>query len=208
MVGGTERLLYEAPFMGMVNDFSTWRIDDFMRQMEQTRQKGRILPFVRGLRLSAQLIYVVRQALVGKELTANWGHLLDEKGAFCSPECDIIVHHSKGERQKWNGSENHIMDFRFISQEDAVAVISCKSFIRAGDIDFDYCEQMRSFVKRIWLFAECCGPRSTERIVEKAVSAGYEKFWHLYTWSRTTDLNPNKQGWIEFIKEVRELDSI
>lgn len=203
--GHMVRLLYEEPFWKMFATFQSWRIDTFMRQMEAEKRKGRVLPFVRGLRLSALLIYAIREILTGTSLTANWGHLMDESGSFCSCECDVIIHDEEGHIGQWNGTKNPIMDFRFIAQESAVAVISCKSYLRSSDIDTEYCRLMEPFVKKIWLFAECCGPRSAESIRTKAVEFGYEKFWHLYTWSKQRGSKPNKDGWSEFVEEVKRL---
>lgn len=198
------KLLYEEHLMNIIADFSNWRIDPFIRQMEAERRRGRVLPFVRGLRLSAKLIYTIREVLEGTGLTANWGHLIDERGTFCSCECDVIIHHGQYIR-RWNGSQNPVMDFRFIEHKQAVAVISCKSYIRSSDIDEEYCKLMEPFVKRIWLFAECCGPRSESSIQSKAFRLGYEKFWHLYFWSKKTDPVPNRTGWNEFIKTIKNL---
>ncbi|MCK4785290.1 MAG: hypothetical protein KAV87_16185 [Desulfobacteraceae bacterium] len=202
--GNIVRLLDEKPFMDMFTDFSWWRIDNFVRQMDARRSAGRVLPFVRGLRLSAHLIYAIRKNLAGTDLTANWGHLLDKSGGFCSRECDVIIHH-EGPCRQWNGNREPVMDFRFVEQQEAVVVISCKSYIRSGDIDTEYCELMKPFVKKIWLFAECCGPRSAESIEKKAREFGYKKFWYLYKWSKQTDPEPNRNGWNKFVKEVRKL---
>lgn len=202
--GRLVQLLLEERFMNMFGDFSHWRIDDFIRQMEAERRKGRILPFVRGLRLSAHLIYATREILSGTNLTANWGHLLDKSGNFCSCECDVIIHR-EGHIRQWNDTREPIMDFRFIAQQKAVAVISCKSYLRSGDIDREYCKLMKPFVRKIWLFAECCGPLSTESIQQKALKFGYKKFWYLYTWSKQTQPEPNRYGWNEFVEEVKKL---
>lgn len=204
MEGNTGRLLYESHYNGLVGDFSTWRVDDFMRQMEATKSRGRILPFVRGLRLSAHLIYTIREILSVTDFTASWGHLLDEEQNFCSAECDIIIHH-KGHHTRWNGTSEPIMDFKFIEQERAVAVISCKSFLKSSHIDREYCKLMKPFVRRIWLFAECCGPKSVENIRNKANKSGYEKFWHLYTWSKKDGLKRNPVEWNNFVKAVRNI---
>lgn len=204
MDGNTGRLLYESHYNGLVGDFSTWRVDDFMRQMEASRSKGRILPFIRGLRLSAHLIYTIREILSVTDLTASWGHLLDEEENFCSAECDIIIHY-KGHHTRWNGTSEPIMDFRFIQQHRAVTVISCKSFLRSGNIDTEYCKLMKPFVRRIWLFAECCGPRSVENIRRKAKNFGYEKFWYLYTWSKKEGFKPDPKQWNRFVSEVKNI---
>lgn len=203
--GRLVQLFYEERLMKMIADFSNWRIDPFIRQMEAERKKGRIFPFVRGLRLSAHLIYAIREILEGTSLKANWGQLVDKSGVFCSSECDVVIHRD-GHIARWNGTEKPIMDFRFIEQKQTVAVISCKSYLRSGNVDSEYCKLMKPFVKKIWLFAECCSPQSVKNIRDKALRFGYEKFWYLYTWSKQKDLEPNKDGWNEFVKEVRNLD--
>lgn len=173
--------------------------------MESKKLRGRILPFVRGLRFSALLIYAIRDILSGTNLTADWGHLLDENETFCSCECDIIVHRN-GFIGRWNGDgDDPIMNFKFIKQPDAVAVISCKSYLESSKIDKEYCELMKPFVEKIWLFAECCGPRSAEIIKDRALSFGYEKFWYLYTWSKQSTPKPNNDGWLEFVNEIKKL---
>ena len=200
---GHSRLLLESRFRSMTADFSFWRMDDFIRRLDATKSKGRILPFVRGLRLSAHLIYAIRELLEGTNLTASWGHLLDEEGIFCSPECDIIIHRKDGQLCRWNGNEKPVMDFRFISMKSSLAVVSCKS--RLIQIDKTYAKLMRKFVNRVWLFAECCGPRSFKSLEGKAKKAGYQKFWYLYTWSPKMSPNFNDDGWCNFVREVKKL---
>jgi hypothetical protein len=201
---GYGKLLCEKPFRDMFSEFSAWRLDQFVRAQEKRRSKGRILPFVRGLRLSAHIIYAVREILEGSDLTANWGHLLDEKRTLCSCECDVIVH-KNGHVEKWNGGEKPIMDFRFIDKKDAVLVISCKSLLKTDEIDREYSELMKPFVDKIWLFAECCGPKSLVNIKKAASDIGYEKFWALYTWSKKCDVVPNREQWNDFVKEIETL---
>jgi len=203
--GLTARLLYEENFNSIWARLSTWRIDSFYRQMEEQQLKGRILPFVRGLRFSALLIYAIRDILSGSGLTADWGHLLDEDETFCSCECDIIIHRN-GFISRWNGDgEEPIMNFKFIKQQAALAVISCKSYLKSSGIDKEYCKSMKPFVEKIWLFAECCGPRSAKSLQEKAIYHGYERFWFLYTWSRSSDIELNKDGWNQFVQELKAL---
>src|ERR1035438_5528865 len=57
----------------------------------KVKRIGDILGLVRGLRLSARLIYILRQKLHGQHIEINWGHVLDDKRRMCSPECDIII---------------------------------------------------------------------------------------------------------------------
>ena len=102
------------------------------------------------------------------------------------------------------------MDFRFIKQQEAVVVISCKSRLRwKSEIDGEYYESMRPFVKRVWLFVECYEPMKVDSIREEALRLGYEKFWHLYTYDEESDITePNRIGWKKFAKEVRKLSSV
>jgi len=200
---GHGRLLLETRFRTMMAEFTTWRMNDFIRQLEALKSRGRVLPFVRGLRLSAHLIYATRELLVGSPLTASWGHILDANGVFCSPECDVIIHRKDGQVDRWNGHEDPVMDFRFVSTQGAIAVISCKSQLKT--IDSKYPESVKKYVPRVWLFTECCGPRSVKRLANEARQAGYEQFWHLYTWSPKTMPKSNEHGWMNFVQEVQRL---
>jgi hypothetical protein len=206
MSNGHRALLYEEYLDRLIGDFSLWRISAFNRALESSKSKGRILPFVRGLRLSTQLIYVVREILSGTGLTANWGHIVDKDGQFCSRECDVIIH-SDGHIRRWNGSSNSVMDFRFIEQDKVICVISCKSFIRSSDIDREYCDDMKKYANKVWLFAECCGPRSINSIRSKASTFGYDKFWYIYLWSEKSGISLNRQDWHDFISEIKKLIS-
>jgi hypothetical protein len=186
-----------------------YRLDPFIRDKESAegKNKGLIFPFARGLRFSALLIYAIREALSGSDLEVNWGQIIDDEGFACSGECDIIIH-KKGAFRKWNGSDggNHIMDFKFIEKEKAIVVISCKSYLTKSTIEKPYCESMLSYVNKVWLFAECCGPESIPLIEEASKEIGYEHFWHLYTWSRTTDDIINAPDrWYHFIGIIKEL---
>ena len=133
-----------------------YRLDPFIRDKEsgEGSNKGLIFPFARGLRFSALLIYSIRESLSGSDLEVNWGQIVDDDGLACSGECDIIIH-IKGHYNKWNGSDggNHIMDFRFIEKQNAIAVISCKSYLTKSSIEEIYCHNMLKYVKRVWLFA-------------------------------------------------------
>lgn len=186
-----------------------YRLDPFIREMEKKEgaDKGLIFPFARGLRFSCLLIYAIREALSGSDLEVNWGQIIGDGGLVLSGECDIIIH-KKGHVKKWNGSDNgnHVMDFRFINKGNAVAVISCKSYLTKSTIETEYCTNMLKYVKRVWLFAECCGPESVDLIKEESKKIGYENFWHLYTWSRTTDDTVEDiKGWLHFIETIKTL---
>src|SRR5271166_5699831 len=95
MAGGIQELLDKQNYHKIQAGLKMYRIDTFIRDLEATegKNKGGVLSFVRGLRLSALLIYAIRDLLgEGSDLTANWGHIIDEDGQFCSRECDIIIH--------------------------------------------------------------------------------------------------------------------
>lgn len=184
----------------------SWRIGEFIRGKEGKRKEGKILAFVRGLHFSAQLIYAIRELIPEGTtgLKVDWGHLLDESGRYCSRECDIIIH--KGRYSRWNGNDKPIMYFKFVKQENAVAVISCKSYLRSGGVDKKYVGYLKPFVKKIWLFAECCEPKQVTALTRQAQRAGYQNFWYVYKWSRDTDSHePNEGGWQDFVKKLRKL---
>ncbi len=87
-----------------------------------------------------------------------------------------------------------------------MVAISCKSYLTKSAIETDYCVNMLKYVKRVWLFAECCGPESIDLIKEASKEIGYENFWHLYTWSRTTGENlEDGKGWLNFIETVKSI---
>lgn len=198
-------VLREEKFMQMYGEFQDWRMDSFIRQMEAEKRKGRVLPFIRGLRLSAHLIYIARDILHGSDLTASWGHLLDKNEEFCSCECDVIIHKT-GHVREWDGERREpVMNFKFIKQENAIAVISCKSHLTLSNIDKEYCKLMRPFVKNVWLFAECCSPDHLEKIVKKAKKHGYKKTWVLYTWKKQESVDAQKKGWLDFVTQVERL---
>lgn len=195
------KVLREEDFEEMYALLMTARIDRFIRPAKK-KQKGDILPFVRGLRFSALLIYAIREILSDSDLQVDWGHIVDEDTDTCSCECDIIIHH-KGHIKRWNGN---IMDFKFIAPEKVVAVISCKSYMRGvSDIDKEYCKSLKPFINKVWLYAECCPPDISERISKRALGFGYKKFWYLYEWHKDKDPQKNKIGWHKFIKEIQKL---
>jgi len=101
---------------------------------------------------------------------------------------------------------DHVMDFRFIHQAEAHAVISCKSYLRSTEIEEGYCTDMKEYVGQVWLFSECCGPRSPSSIQQKAQQIGYDNYWHLYTWSKNKGtIHQNLQGWDDFVTKVKAL---
>ncbi len=193
-------------FAAIFQELLTWRLDPYITRLEAGRLPGRIFPFARGLRFSARLIGVIREVLSDSEpnLNASWGQLIDEKNNILSPECDIIIH-KRGFYRRWNGTDQPVMDFRFIRSSRAVTVISCKSYLRPSDLGKRYINRLKKAVDIVWLFAECCGPRSAENIMRRAKSLGYNDFWYLYSWSRRAGEKPNNDGWRDFIRKVSEL---
>ena len=165
-----------ASLSGMLR---TWRTDEYYQTMEKEGAEGRILGFVKGLHLSAQLIYRLRLVLSSYDVEVDWGHLVDEKQQFCSRECDIIIH-MPGYLHKWNGDEHPIMDFRFIKSSAALAVISCKSLLKS--VDKEYCRNIKQFkVNNIFLFAECCSSSSVKTLEQNSKKAGYKGLCYAYT---------------------------
>lgn len=207
--GPLERRLYLGAYGEIFKEFSDWRMDSYIRLLERIKKKGwgKVLPFVRGLRLSARLIYVIRKHLEGSNLAADWGHLMGDAGEYLSPECDIIIYEKRGMLEEWNDkTKNAVMNFKFVKASNAKLVISCKSFLKTNNIEEEYCTELRKHVDKVWIFAECCGPRSVENIRKKAEAFGYKMFFYIYTWSRKQGLNANEEGWIEFIKALRSLN--
>lgn len=208
MASGHANALTKKQYNVLKEELSTFRLDTFLRSLDknQGKNKGAILPFIRGLRFSALLIYEIRKALNGTALKVTWGHILDENGEYCSSECDIIIY--KGSYfARWNGNGSDcVMDFQFIEKDNAIAVISCKSFVKSSTVEREYCINMKKYVDKVWLFAECCGPQSSKSIDKVAKNTGYEYFWHLYTWNqKTDDIKDCLDQWEHFIKSVKEL---
>lgn len=164
-------------------------------------REGDILGFVRGLRLSARLIYFLRERLSETEYQVSWGHLLDANLASCSPECDVIIH-TKGDVKCWNGQHRPIMEFRFIRASAAKVVISCKSELTS--IDRRYPGQLQGFgVSNVLLFAECCTRSGFDRLEQTAMSAGYGGLCCLYLTKGQLNSKDEKQ-YIKFVKLILE----
>ncbi len=213
MAAGHKELLEQQKFHTIKAGLQEFRLDNFIRELESKKgkNKGTILPFVRGLRFSSLLIYAIREFLHGSGLTASWGHIIDDEGELCSRECDIIIHR-EGHIMRWNGDGGlyPVMDFRFIEQSESLAVISCKSYLNhKSQIEVKYCEDLRNYVDRVWLFAECCPPDKAIEIREKSIEIGYENFWNLYSWDRNQNtVEDSLNDWNDFVKKVKSLKSL
>lgn len=149
-----------------------------LRRRDDGTYEGEILSFVKGLRISAQLIYFIRDCLSENGCDVSWGHILNDEGQSCSPECDVIIHN--GHVRKWNGSAvGQVMDFRFVRAKKVRAVVSCKSNVTS--IEEAYPAQLRDYgVERVFLFGECCSQSNYENLKQKALTAGYAGFWCAY----------------------------
>lgn len=181
-------------------DLQTLRSAPPLVQRSPGKYEGGILGFVKGLRLSAGVIHFLEQRLSQTDLEVSWGHLLDDKQASCSPECDVIVH-SKGSLQKWNGSDNRIMLFKFVEVAQARAVVSCKSQLTT--IDRQYPKALKTFgVDKVFLFAECCKSSQFDSLRHKAKEAGYADLCCLYFTGPGGTEEVNEELWVEFGEAV------
>jgi hypothetical protein len=197
-VGAALRL---SAFERLAGELKRWRTSDDLKIIEAAKGSAIVFPFVKGLRLSAQLVYMLRTELSDTDLEVDWGHLLDAQEKSCSPECDIIIHR-KGHVGRWNGNEHAIMDFRFVRHTEAVAVVSCKSL--AKDVDAAYAKKLRPYVRQVLLFAECCAPSKVAHLKQKAKKAGYAGFWPLYTYDENTGEDRNDpDNWQDFLDAVQ-----
>lgn len=140
--------------------------------------EGHILSFVKGLRLSSKVIYFLRKCLSNSDLQVNWGHIINDSGQSCSPECDIVIH-KPGHIEEWNGGKDPVMNFKFIHAQSVVAVVSCKSFV--ASIESDYPAKLARYgVNKVYLFGEACSQTNYDNLKEKALAAGYSDFWVSY----------------------------
>jgi len=193
-------------FYGLATTLSTWRIDPEIKLMDDEADEGRILGFVKGLRLSAQVAYLVRDLVSKFGIEANWGHLIDDQGKSCSPECDVILHRP-GQLRRWNGGEKPIMDFRFVECDEALGVISFKSYVRS--VDNGYCNSLKKYkIGDVWLFGECCETKSADTLTKNARRAGYRGFVYLYSIGEDGfSLHYPENLYLEFIDDVVRLAS-
>lgn len=197
------RLLME-PFYSLTNALVQWRLDSRIKQMDSDKDEGSILGFVKGLRLSAQIAYIVRDIVSGHNLEVSWGHLLNDSGESCSPECDVIIHRP-GFVHRWNGGAQPIMDFKFIECSKALAVISCKS--KTNSVDKEYCKSFAKYnLENIFLFVECCKSHRVEPLKEQALASGYKGFFYLYTLrSEDFGFDQDPEVYLEFVKAMKGL---
>ena len=164
--------------VGLREELQTLRNHPPLTKRSDGKYEGDILGFVRGLRLSARVIYFLRERLSSVDLEVSWGHILDKDKKACSPECDVLIH-KKGYIRSWNGSSKPIMEFKFVEASSVLAVISCKS--RLATIDKSYLTSLkRHGVEKVFLFAECCDESQQKSLKQRACKAGYKGLWFLY----------------------------
>ena len=196
----------------LARELEDWRAEGGTRQAKM--EGGGVFDFVKGLRLAARLIYILKEKLSQYHLDANWGQILDEDGFYLSPECDIIIHR-EGHFDRWNGEGsdiNRVMDFRFVELTKVVAVISCKSYLTSISKKYtNYCQKLKPYLKgrEFWLFAECIPSGKEKTLDKKARSIGHNRFWYLYTWDeKNSEHNENRPLWEKFVDEVDKMGAL
>ena len=190
-------VLRVEPLVGLTAELAMLRQYPPVVQRSPGKYEGDILGFVRGLRLSARVLYFLRNHLSDTGFQVCWGHLLSANEESCSPECDIIVH-DKGLITEWNGSAKPVMHFSFVTASAARVVISCKSVL--SSIDAKYPKALRKHgIKHVFLFAETCRASQLKTLRKKARIAGYAGVWCLYTTDpKSSILGTNETKLIEF----------
>jgi hypothetical protein len=188
------------PFESLMDELAKWRLDPDIASMPQGE---RPLGFIRGLRLSAQLIYLLRDLLSETDLEVDWGHILSDDEETCSPECDVIIHRP-GYVGRWNGHERPVMDVRFVTRHRVLAVVSCKSKLRQLDQrEAVYCQKLREYVETAYLFAECCPPTTVGYLRQRSAEIGYAGFYCLYTYDEGSgEADAQEPGWADFVQRI------
>lgn len=193
-----------AKLKGLAAELQAYRSYPSIVSKGEGRYEGQILGFVKGLKLSAEIIYYLRDQLSGfKDYEINWGHLVDSVGGSCSPECDIIIH-KKGSIC-WNGHAKPIMHFHFVKADHAKIIISCKSKI--DQIDKIYPESLKKYgVNHIFLLAECCKATRYKSLNTKATNAGYVGgLYYLYLLEDNNEFKTDDKMYVKFIDKIRTL---
>jgi hypothetical protein len=95
------------------------------------------------------------------------------------------------------------MDFRFVPCTEALAVVSCKSLLQLKHLDKNYPRQMKAFVAKVALFAECCKVNEVARLEKAARASGYMGMWYVYTRDESGVMNRDPQVWQDFLGAVR-----
>lgn len=161
--------------IGLTAELQKVRHHPPLTRRESGKYEGDILGSVKGLRLSARVIYFLREYLSETDCEVSWGHVLNAEEQSCSPECDIVIH-SKGHVRNRNGNEKPIMNFKFVRANLVRAVVSCKS--QLDSIDSDYPKALKKFgIEKVFLFAESCRQGRLASLRTVAKKAGYRGLW-------------------------------
>jgi hypothetical protein len=194
------KVLRVEQLTGLTAELQKLRSNPPLVKRSDGKYEGSILGFVSGLRLSARLIYFLRERLSSTSLEVNWGHLLDQKEDSCSPECDVVVH-TKGHVREWNGGKDPVMNFKFIEAGNVRAIVSCKSTLSAIDKAYPKALQKHG-VAKIFLFAECCQDAHFARLRKAARSAGYRGLWCLYLTQKDGSFKTDESMYVAFGEAV------
>jgi len=167
-------------------------------------KRGDILPFVKGLRLSARLIYILRKKLSDFDVDINWGHIQDDGKRLCSPECDIIIHKG-GISDTWNGDNDKrpVMDFHFIQRKSVKAVISCKSMIDSIDDDFARVVTKEFNINNLFIFAEAAQLSHYTKLKATAKKSGYKGLWTLYNIGKKDEIIADENEYLNFLSTIK-----
>lgn len=167
-------------------------------------KRGDILSFVKGLRLSARLIYILRKKLSDFHVDINWGHIQDDGKRLCSPECDIIIHKG-GISDTWNGDNDHrpVMDFHFIQRDSVKAVISCKSMIDSIDDDFALVVRKEFKINNLFIFAEAAQSSHYMKLKASAKKSGYKGLWTLYNVGKNDEIIADENEYLNFLSTIK-----
>lgn len=205
--------MQQDKFLKHYSVLSHWR--DVAYSVNKSRDPyAGILPFVSGLRFSSMIIHIISEIIKYSNLSVTWGHIYEKNDHIISysNECDIIIYKEEFgcEKHHWdneyrNPKQESVMSFKFIDKKFVVGVISCKSHIVKSQIDKEYPQLLRPFTKNVWLFSECCNPKSLIEIRKQAKKLKYKNFWSLYTWSPKEGPKENFDDWENFESSIEHL---
>ncbi len=197
-------MLAIAPLSSLADELRSLRDHKPLTSQGNGYYEGNILGFVKGLRISAELIYCIRGWLSERNFNVNWGHILDKNGQSCSPECDVIIH-EPGYIKKWNGNNSPVMDFVFVKPESVKAVVSCKSVIM--NIDKDYPNRLLKYgVEKVYLFGESCSHTNYKSLKKRACKLGYSSLCcAYYTGGDEQPFIRDENSHLEFMDAIKSL---
>ena len=212
IAGTQERCMRSELLVSLSAILVEWRAAHDQQMLQKPRRTEHVFDFVKGLRFSANLIYILREILSRSEIQVHWGQVVADNDGLLSPECDVIIHR-RGHCHCWNGGRHdQVMEFKFIRRSDVLAVISCKSFLKGIVQEHrDYCARMKPYVdkRRLWLFAECVPVGRESKLLNDAKNTGYEKCWYLYSWDgHNSRAQQDRKLWEDFMATVERLGNV